>query len=275
MSLSPIAVGRALPAPRRELPARPARAIALPNATLLARIDLTDSLADFLLLLDSPLAPFLPGQYVSVGVIDGTGLVQRPYSVVSLDTGRRRVELFVRRIPGGSLSSRLWDLPAGARVRVGPARGMFTLDPADRRRLFVATGTGLAPFLAMLEASLSRGDGVTTTLIHAASHADELAHADRLAGWVAGGLPLDYRPTVSRPDEPRSAGWAGLAGRADAVLERMLAGSELVVGTTRAYLCGNPSMIEACSRLLAGAGFAPADIRIEQFHAPVGASQPP
>lgn len=276
MSVSPATLRRPLPPQRgRELPARPARAAPLPNATLMARVDLTAALADFHLTLDSPLSPFLPGQYVSVGVIDGAGLVQRPYSVVSVDASGRRVELFVRRIPGGNLSSRLWDLPVGARVRVGPARGLFTADPADRRRLFVATGTGLAPFLAMLEAAHAAGDVVATTLIHAASYADELAYADRLSAWRADGLALDYRPTVSRPREPRCAGWAGLTGRAELQLDRMLAAGELTLGETRAYLCGNPLMIEGCSRVLTSAGFAARDIRIEQFHAPTGAARLP
>ncbi len=271
MSLSPITTSRPLPAARtRELPPRPARAAAAANSTLIARIDFTDSLAGFHFLLDTPLAPFLPGQYVSIGVADGAGLAQRPYSVVSLDASRRRVELFIRRIPGGSLSGRLWALPVGARVRVGPARGLFTLDPRDERRLFVATGTGLAPFLAMLQASLATADGIRTTLIHGASHADELTHADRIGGWFAAGLALDYRPTISRPAEPRNADWAGLTGRAETQLESLLAAGELAIGATRAYLCGNPLMIAACSRLLTEAGWEASNIRVEQFHGPGG-----
>jgi ferredoxin-NADP reductase len=269
MSISPTTIGRPLPALRgRALPDRPTRAAPQANATLLQHIDFTESLADFHLQLDAPLAPFLPGQYVSVGVIDGADVVQRPYSVVSLDSSRRRIELFVRRIPGGNLSSRFWDLPVGARVRVGPARGMFTTDPTDRRRLFVATGTGLAPFLAMLEASFASGDQVATTLIHGASYADELAYAGRLADWVAGGLALDYRPTVSRSGDPRNRDWFGLTGRADAQLERALAQGGPALGATRAYLCGNPAMVDSCRRQLMGAGFSAAEIRTELFHAP-------
>ena len=267
MSLAPVSVGRALP-PRRELPARPTAAVAKPNASLVGRSDITDSLADFHLLLDAPLAPYLPGQYVSVGVIDGPGLVQRPYSISSLDNSRRRVELFVRRIPGGNLSSRLWALPVGARVRVGPARGLFTLDPSDSQRLFIATGTGLAPFLAMLETAAEAADQTPITLVHGASHAAELAHADRLAAWFARGLPLDYRPTVSRPDDPRNTDWVGLTGRVDAQLEGLLAAGDLAVASTHAYLCGNPAMIEACATVLVGAGFPSGSITVEQFHAP-------
>ena len=73
MSLAPVSVGRALP-PRRELPARPTAAVATPNASLVGRSDITDSLADFHLLLDAPLAP-LPPRAVRVGGGD-----RRPWS---------------------------------------------------------------------------------------------------------------------------------------------------------------------------------------------------
>lgn len=269
MSISGATIGRPLPPLRgRALPERPTRARPQPNATLLQRRDFTDSLADFHLELDAPLVAFLPGQYVSVGVIEGADVVQRPYSIVSLDASRRRIELFVRRIPGGSLSSRFWDLLAGARVRVGPARGMFTAVPTDRRRLFVATGTGLAPFLAMLEASFAAGDQVPTTLIHGASYADELAYSDRLAGWVAGGLALDYWPTVSRSADPRNRNWFGLTGRADAQLARALEEGGQALGETRAYLCGNPAMVGTSRRQLIAAGLPAAEIRTELFHPP-------
>ncbi len=271
MSVLPALPERRLPERRLPPAVRPARTVA-PNATLMARTDFTDNLAGFRLLLDAPLLPFLPGQYVSVAVIEGAEVVQRPYSIVAVDGTQRRIELFVRRIPGGSLSSRLWSLRAGARVRVGPPRGLFTLDTSDRRpRTFVASGTGLAPFLAMLEALDRDADMVETRLIHATSYADELAYASRLGSLATRGLPLDYRPTISRPGDERNAGWWGAVGRAEQQLESMLERGELVAGKSTVHLCGNPLMIDACRALLATAGFPDGDVHAEQFHAPTAA----
>ena len=59
----------------------------------------------------------------------GEKLVQRPYSVVSLDEPTNRLELFIRRVPDGELTSLLWVLGVGVRVRIGPAKGLFVLDP--------------------------------------------------------------------------------------------------------------------------------------------------
>ena len=132
----------------------------------------------------------------------------------------------------------------------------------------VGTGTGLAPLLAMLADSDGRRNATPNVLIHGVSYYAELAYGERLAQWAANGVPIDYRPTVSRPHERRNETWTGPVGRAEAQLARLLEESADARGGV-AYLCGNPDMIDACRVVLAGAGFAPADIRVEQFHAPI------
>lgn len=263
-------LGRPLPSRLPDLTASP-RTQPLANATLVARCDLTESLATFTIALDSTLEPFAPGQYVSIGIIDGGAMLQRPYSIVSLDGSGHHVELFIRRIPSGTLSARLWQLSIGARVRVGPARGLFTLDQNDQRpRVFVAAGTGLAPFVAMLDALARRHDGTPTTLIHSTSYQDELAFAERITAWMAEGLLLDYRPTVSRPNDSRNQGWTGFTGRAETQLERLVVENGRQASDYMAYLCGNPEMVESCCAVLLAGGLLDERIRIEQFHAPAG-----
>lgn len=268
-------IQRPLPEARPgRLPALPpavvgARGLPLANATLVSRLEITGTLGVFVVALDAPLDAFNPGQYVSLGVEHAGKLVQRPYSIVSLDPARTRVELFIRRLPDGRLSNLLWPLPTGSRVRVGPARGLFTLDRTDARlRIMVGTGTGLAPLLAMLADSAARHDATPNVLIQGVSYHAELAYGERIAEWVASGVPIDYRPTVSRPHERRNEGWSGPVGRAEAQLARLLEESPAARDGV-AYLCGNPDMIDACRAVLVDAGFASSDIRVEQFHAPV------
>jgi len=268
-------VGRPLPVGRapvlRELP--PTRRTApgpKPNATLAARREVTATLGVFTIVADLPLGEFRPGQYASFGVWAADELIQRPYSIVELDSGRTGIELFIRRLPDGRLSNLLWAAPPGERLHVGPVKGLFTLDEADPRpRIMVGTGTGLAPLLAMLGDLAARADRTPSVLIHGASFHAELAFGERVDGWRDGGLPVDYRPTVSRPNETRNAGWLGRTGRAETQLAALLAESpSLAAGGSVAYLCGNPDMISACSTVLRAASFAPRDIRVEHFHPP-------
>ncbi len=270
------ALSRPLPAPAvpslRSLPPQVrARHDPVANATLAARDDATATLAVFVVVLDQPLLKFRPGQYVSLGIADGAQLVQRPYSIVSVSQAGTRLELFIRRLPDGRFSNLLWRQAPGARLVVGPAKGLFTLDLDDRRpRVLIGTGTGVAPLVAMLESVALDSDHVPTVLLQGASFADELVFRDRVAGWVRDGLPLDYRPSVSRPQDGRNWGWAGRTGRVEALLETLLDEWRwLRAGGSTAYLCGNPDMVTSCSALLRSAGFAPHDIRVELFHAPL------
>lgn len=269
-------LGRPLPErPRYSVaslpPVKRSRPAPAANATLVGRDDITATLAVFVIELDQPLAGWRPGQYVSLCVEVAGELIQRPYSIVSCGAAGTRLELFVRRLPNGRLSNLLWSLSPGDRLVVGPPRGLFTLDSDDRRpRVMVGTGTGVAPLVAMLDAATHGGDHTRSVLIQGASFAGELAFGERIRSWVDAGLPLDYRPTVSRPHELRNAGWVGRTGRADSQLSGLLDEWRwLRAGGSVAYVCGNPEMVAACSSLLREAGFCATDIHVELFHAPV------
>ena len=254
----------------RPLPPRRTESLAgaqpAPNATLIARRDVGSSSALFLFDLDEAIAGYRAGQYVALGLIGGQAIVQRPYSVVSARFGGRCVELLVKRVERGSLSPRLWLLAAGARMQIGPPRGLFTLGAdGEYDRWFIGAGTGVAPLLAMLSQTAARTENKRATLIHAVSYADELVFSDRLDQWRSEGLELEYLPTVSRPDEPRNAGWTGEVGRAEAQLARMVSRSGFDPERTVAYICGNPSMVDACGALLRRVGLPDRAIRVERF----------
>jgi NAD(P)H-flavin reductase len=273
-------IGRPLPE-RRTFPAGSlppttrSRPHAQPNATLVAREDITATLGVFIVIVDRPLAALRAGQYVSLGIESGTELVQRPYSVVSCTLDGSRLELFVRRLPDGRFSNLLWSLSLGDRIVVGPPKGLFALDREDRRpRVMVGTGTGVAPLVAMLGLANQNHDLVPTVLIHGASFSDELAFGERIEKWIRGGLPVDYRPTVSRPAEERNYGWTGRTGRVETQLCALLDEWRwLRAGGSVAYLCGSPEMVSDCSLRLIEAGFSSADIRAELFHAPGSGQQ--
>jgi benzoate/toluate 1,2-dioxygenase reductase subunit len=93
--------------------------------------------------------PFLPGQYVNMGV---PGSPQtRPYSFSSLPKDGL-VEFFIRNLPGGAMSRYLFDrAKPGDTLSISGPYGTFYQRDITRPQLFLAGGTGLAPFLSMLE----------------------------------------------------------------------------------------------------------------------------
>lgn len=261
-----------------------ARRVLEANATLTARVDLTRTIARFVVRPDDGVSPFEPGQYFALGLtVDGRPLL-RPYSTASAPDPRAELEFLIRLVPGGALTPRLWALRPGDRLRIGGAKGLFTLRSGDpRTHLFVATGTGLAPFVAMVasltgsgaegaeRASGSRPAGRRGTaapraiVIHGVSHAGELAYRDRLERLAADGVGVHYVPVVSRPTDPANVGWTGRIGRLDAQLGDVCATHRLDPASSVAYLCGNPEMIATAERILAVRGFAREAIVSEQY----------
>jgi len=242
------------------------RGIPSPNATVVAREDLTRSVARFVVRPDDGPISFLPGQYLAVGLDVGGRFVQRPYSTAS-PSGSRYLEFLVRLVDGGALTPTLWRLRTGERVRVGPPKGIFTLLDGDpRTHVFSATGTGIAPFISMIAALAARPTPPMSIVLHGVAHATELAYRDRIAGWQD--RRVRYIPVVSRPDEPGSSGWSGSTGRVDAVLADLFDRSVISAHDMVTYACGNPGMVASVSRLATAAG-APAEaVRSEQYWVP-------
>jgi ferredoxin--NADP+ reductase len=237
------------------------------NATLVARRDLTADVSSLFVAPDRVAGAYAPGQYATLGLMVDERLVQRPYSMAAPHAGSGAWEFHVRRVRAGTLTEPLWRLPVGGRLVLGRPRGRFTPDPADERpRLFVATGTGIAPLVAVIRADRAAGRRRRTVVIHGVAHAAELGYADLLAALAADRRAgIAYVPTISRPADPRNGGWTGATGRAEAVLADRWPDLGLDPAATVAYLCGNPGMVEAARAELAGRGVAPGDVRTESY----------
>jgi ferredoxin--NADP+ reductase len=238
------------------------------NATLVERRDVTAHVASlFVRPDDAAAAPYAPGQYATLGLADGDRIIQRPYSMAAPHAAGGAWEFHVRRVRGGALTERLWEVPAGGRLRLGTPRGRFTADPSDPRpRLFVATGTGIAPFVAMIRDDLAAGRRRETVVVHGVAHADELGFSDILASLHADRRSrVRYLPTISRPGEPRNASWSGATGRAETTLVERWDTLDLDPRGVVAYLCGNPGMVATVQAALAARGVAPGNVHTESY----------
>ena len=262
---------RPLPAPRS---ARPA--VSGPDATIVERHDVSPSVVRLRVRPDAGVPAFEPGQYVALGLEMDGRLVQRPYSIASARGETDALELLVRLVPGGALTPHLWPLGPGARLRMGRPRGLFTESAGEARRpIYVATGTGIAPLVAMLETRLrEREDGPADrrpVVVHGVARARDLAYHDRLAA-LAAMRRITYVPAVSRPGDAANAAWSGAVGRVDAVLQAVLDLARVDVGAAVAYLCGNPGMTDAATSVLLALGMAAEAVRTEAYWSPAQAA---
>jgi NAD(P)H-flavin reductase len=209
--------------------------------------------------------PFEPGQYATLGLTDETGkLIQRPMSVSSSADDLAEYEFFIRLVEGGAFTQLLWKIGVGDAINIKGPKGKFLLQDDGRRALFVASGTGLAPFMSMLDTLRDRGQTRDIVLLHGASYDYDLAWRGELTELADGGdFPLRYVATVSRPRE--NPNWAGCIGRVEAIVPQQMDELGLTAENTTVYLCGNPEMVSAVEEIAAARGFDPASVRKELY----------
>jgi ferredoxin--NADP+ reductase len=240
------------------------------NATLVHREDLTEDLAYFRVKLDGPSVPFIPGQYMTIGVVADEKMLQRPYSVASAPetADTTGYEFFVRHVPIVRFTTALWRLRVGHRMRMIGPKGKFTMESDDTlTHLYVSTGTGIAPFISKVRQDELRGAATRrTVLINGCSFANELGYRDVLEAWEADpARKLTYIPTVSRPADPRNAGWTGRVGRAEQIIVDTCRDLGLKPERTIVYICGNPEMILNVERVLMDRGFPEFHVKKELY----------
>ena len=239
------------------------------NASLVRREDETDSLSYFWVRFDGEPTPFEPGQYMTIGVMADGKILQRPYSVASPPAvaGSDGYEFYVRRVQGGAFTPVLFDLPLGHRMRMIGPKGKFTLLPHDERtHIFISSGTGNAPFIAMMRQLLIDGRPRRAIMLNGVSYAHELGYRGILERWEASGeYPVTFVPTVSRPNDPANAAWTGRTGRVESILGPVLDELGLSPANSIAYICGNPDMIVSAEETLVGRGYPEDQVHKELY----------
>jgi ferredoxin/flavodoxin---NADP+ reductase len=238
------------------------------NASLVRREDQHESLAYFWVKMDGEATPFEAGQYMTIGVLVDGRIVQRPYSVASAPSAANDgYEMYVRLVEGGTFTPLLWELPVGHRMRIIGPKGKFTLEPDDDRiHVFVSSGTGNAPFVAMMREMLAHRAARPAVFLNGCSYERDLGYRELLEGWEGtGDYPVTFIPTVSRPDDPRNVNWAGRTGRVESILMPVCDELGLTPDNAVVYLCGNPDMILSAEAMLLERGFEEAAVKKELY----------
>jgi ferredoxin--NADP+ reductase len=201
---------------------------------------------------------FRAGQFARLGVTkaDGT-VVWRAYSMVS-SPHDEFLEFFSIVVPDGEFTSELSRLCEGDSLLIErQAFGFLTLDRfVDGRDLWLlSTGTGVAPFLSILQDFEVWEKFERIILVYSAREGRELAYQALIAGLTerdylaqfAG--KLQFIATVTREALPGM-----LNGRITRLIEdgslEAAAGIALTPEHSRVMICGNPQMIDDTRQML-------------------------
>lgn len=171
---------------------------------------------------------FVPGQYVGINYKK----IPRAYSLAS-QPHQSELEICVRRVPTGRLTPRLaTELEIGEQVTVRGPYGELTLEEQSHRDLvFLATGTGVAPFKSMIDYTFSTGwdeyEGKTRDvwLFLGAAWEDDLPYHEEFCALSTQHENFHYVPTLSR--ESMLTEWEGETAYVQRTLSKYLDKSTL------------------------------------------------
>ena len=204
---------------------------------------------------------FVPGQWLSVKATTPEGEeMTRAYSIASPPSENGHFAFCLNRVQDGFMSNYLCNLDEGAKVEFQGPFGDFILRPPLRDTVFIATGTGIAPFRSMLHWLLTESDRHQVHefwLLFGTRREQDIYYREEFEHLAAGHANFHFLPTLSRGD----AEWKGLRGYVQEHLPEIVANR----ADMHAYICGLDKMIKANRELLKSLGWDRASIRYEKY----------
>mgnify|MGYP003592958238 CR=1 FL=1 len=208
---------------------------------------------------------FRAGQYLDV-LVDGGK--RRSFSIASPPHDAGRLELHVRRSPGGGWTQALFEaMPVGTLLRIEAPIGQFVYERSARPLLLVAGGTGFAPLKAMLRQVLEVEHATRPLHLYwGGRSALDVYEAGTVRDWAARHPNLRFVAVLSDAgavaSAPRDAGVEWREGWVHEVAARELGAS---LAAHDVYVAGPPALVEAVRAAYPPLGVAPDDIHFDSF----------
>ncbi len=192
---------------------------------------------------------FVAGQFVSVREPRGDKFITRAYSIASPPRGNNTFDLCLNRVDEGFMSNYLCDRQVGDVVHFHGPHGLFVLKPEVEDVVFVATGTGIAPFRGMAQhlfgwdgSGQHHHGGRNIWLVYGTRYPEDIYYREEFERMAAEQPNFHYICTLSRPPES----WTGNRGYVQEHVRK-------IVGLRKdmhVYICGLNDMVSSMRGLL-------------------------
>ncbi len=201
---------------------------------------------------------FEPGQCMELEIPDSG--IRRAYTLANTGNWRGEMEFLIRLQPDGRFSGYLRELATiGQILNVYGPGGAFAMQTASfNPAIFIAGGTGLAPFLSILRRLADWGEDRTIHLLFGINQESELFYLDELQRLqlLLPGFSMTVCVWSPLP------GWCGFSGTPVDALQQYLQNNPADYDI---YLCGPPSLVTAATQLAIAEGVAEQQIYSEKF----------
>jgi all-trans-retinol 13,14-reductase len=216
-------------------------------------------------LVSSDTFSYIPGQFVSLEILSSTN---RSYSIVSLEHEGGKLNLFptvltliVKGTPSGPTEHWIDTVQAGDTFSAFIPMGHFSLHPTPAKKIFIAIGTGLAPFIPMIQAQIETNTLSQIDLIYGVKTEKDDYSLKYFQEILEASSNFHLTLCVSQQPEQieQNKPYTFFAGRVTDYLTSITVDIEADY-----YLCGNPLMVQEVQEILEQAGIT--RIYTEKFH---------
>lgn len=213
----------------------------------------------------TPLVNFIPGQFITLMLKNSEGETKRrSYSIATLPGTSPFIEVAIRYLKGGIASETLLNLKPGEQLTaMGPVGKLLMQEDTDiQRYILIGTGTGIAPYRAMIPALLDRIQQRPEFRVHVmqgVQYSKDLLYNEDFLN-AAEHPRFHYSAHLSRDllEAPKPWQKKGYA-------QHFFDDLKLDPKTDAVYLCGNPAMIDEAFSMLKEKGFDTPKIRREKY----------
>ena len=200
--------------------------------------------------------PFIPGQFVSLSHPINGKKVTRAYSIASRPYDNK-FELCLNEVKDGIFSPFLFRMEPGDEVEMKGPHGAFVMRNPVHDSIFVATGTGIAPFIPMAEHCVEQHPDRQFTLVFGVRYEHSILYRERFEKLAAKYSNFRFVYTVTRPTEE----WKGNAGRVTSyVFEEIGDRRDVDV-----YICGLKEMVNDVRDRCKALGFDKHQVVYERY----------
>ncbi|MHC4987326.1 MAG: FAD-binding oxidoreductase [Planctomycetota bacterium] len=212
---------------------------------------------------DPPTVKFTAGQFMQLLCPKYKGSseeVYRAYSIASDPQQNNFIDLIIRLVPNGICTTWCFDyLKEGDAVKLNGPYGEFRLSDTDAPMVFVAGGSGMAPFVSILSHMRNIGSTRQARYFFGGNTTKDLCMADEMAAFEKSLDDFEFVPVVANPEEGSS--WTGEVGLVTEAVQRTYPDLSAHEG----YLCGSPGMIDAAAKVFMGLGMPEDKIYYDKF----------
>ncbi len=205
---------------------------------------------------------FKAGQYVVVSVPEGSTTVKRLYSIATSANTQTQFGLLIKRVENGVGSGYLTGLSVGESAQMTGPAGLFSIQDSPLHKIFLATGTGIAPILSFL----TTYNALSGSLFWGLQTKNDVFFTDLFVDLRRKNPLFDFRICLSREQILPAADYL-YGGRVNFGLNSYMAkrGWSLVEDRFEYYVCGSRNVVEALKNDLLARGVKKERLFFEKY----------